>query len=136
VKILRNIGAVFAGLLVGVVLNLLLISANAVLFPLPEGVDLFDPVGMSDYIKELPLYAFILPILAHWSQAGVGGWIAAKLGGGRPVALSMIVGFLTLIGGVMNLLDLPFPLWMWLELPFYLLLSWGAGVLVKRRRES
>ncbi len=71
---LRNIGAVVLGMIVGMVVNMILISINGyVLFPMPEGMDMYDPEQLSSYIETLPAAGMILPILAHLGQAFVGG---------------------------------------------------------------
>lgn len=45
---LRNVGAVLAGLVVGVIVNMSLIMLNGmVLFPMPEGMDMNDPEQMN-----------------------------------------------------------------------------------------
>ncbi len=73
-------------------------------------------------------------ILAHLGQAFVGGWIAARIGASRPVLLAMIVGALTMAGGITMMLMIEHPPWMMVELPLYLLVSWLAGRLEAQRR--
>ncbi len=51
----RNIAAVIAGLIVGMIVNIALIQLNTVFFPLPEGVDMADSAQMREAIKEMPL---------------------------------------------------------------------------------
>lgn len=132
---LRNIGAVLLGLIVGSVLNMAVVLLNSyVLFPMPEGVSFEDPVAFGEYIGGLPAAAFVLVIVAHLLQAGVGGWVAARMGKSRPVLLAMIVGVLTLLGGAMNAAQLPLPTWTYVEFPLYLVVAYGAGFLEQQRR--
>lgn len=135
---LRNMGAVVLGMIVGMVVNMILISVNGyVLFPMPEGMDMYDPEQLSGYIETLPAAGMILPILAHLGQAFVGGWVAARLGASRPLVLAMIVGVLSLVGGIMNAMSIPLPTWTYIEMPLYLVVAWFAGSLeVKRRAAS
>ena len=133
---LRNVGAVFVGMFVGGVLNMAIIMANMALFPAPEGLDFNDAVAMADYIASLPQAGFILPWVAHLTQALVGGWIAARLGASRPVLLAMIVAVLTMLGGVANMLQYAGPWWMYSEFPLYLAAGWAAGTVEQRRRDS
>lgn len=132
---LRNVLGVIVGLSAGVVVNWLLIKVNTGIYPPPEGTDMMDPEQANAYIATLPATAFILVILAHLGQAFVGGWVAAKVGKSRPVLLAMIIGVLTLIGGIMNAIMLTeAPKWMMIELPFYLIVAWYAGKMVEKSR--
>lgn len=135
---IRNILAVFAGLAAGMVTNMALIMLNAyVLFPMPEGMDMNDPEQMNVYIATLPATAFILVLAAHLGQSFVGGWTAARLGASKPMLLALIVGVLTLVGGIMNMMQLELPTWMYIELPLYLVVAWWAGrIEVKRRART
>ncbi len=132
---IRNILSVVAGLFVGSVLNMALILLNAhVLFPMPEGMNMAEPEQMNAYIAGLPTIAFFVVLAAHLGQAFVGGWTAARLGASRPIVLAMIVGVLTLIGGIMNMLTIKGPSWMVIELPLYLVAAWLAGTIEVKRR--
>jgi MFS family permease len=134
---LRNVGAVLLGLIAGSCVNMALILLNSyVLFPMPEGMDMNDADQMNAYIATLPAVAFLVVIVAHLGQAFVGGWIAARLGKSRPMVLAMILGVLTLAGGVMNAMTLTTPTWMYIELPLYLVVAWAAGTLEVRRRAT
>ena len=132
---LRNVGAVVAGLIVGMIVNMAFVMLNGyVLFPMPEGMDMNDSVAMNAYIATLPAHAFILVLVAHFGQAFVGGWVAARLAGSRPMVLALIVGGLSLLGGIMNAMQLDLPTWMYVEFPLYLVCGWFAGRIEVRRR--
>ncbi|MCB9664665.1 MAG: hypothetical protein H6732_11175 [Alphaproteobacteria bacterium] len=133
--VLRNIGAVVAGLFLGSVANMAVIQLSWSLWPMPEGLDTSDYDALGAYISTLPTQAFLLVMVAHLLQAGLGGWVAARLGASRPRVLALVVAALTLLGGVANLLMLPAPVWMWVEVPLYLAVGWGVGTLELRRRE-
>jgi len=135
---MRNVLGVIAGLAVGMSVNMALIMLNSrVLHPTPEGMDMMDPEQMNAYVASLPASAFIIVIAAHLGQAFVGGWVAAKVGSSRPVTLAMIIGVLSLIGGIMNMMSITeAPDWLVIELPLYLIVAWVAGRSVARSRES
>jgi len=130
----RNILAVIAGLVVGMVVNIAFVMVNLALFPMPEGTDMNDPTAFAGYVETLPATAFILVLAAHLGQSFVGGWVAARLGASRPVLLALIVGVFTLLGGIANAMQVPMPAWMYVEFPLYLVVAWAAGVLEARRR--
>jgi hypothetical protein len=133
---LRNIGAVIAGLLVGMIVNMLCIQLNMVFFPLPEGVSLADQEAMKAAVANAPTASWIGVIVAHLGQAFVGGWVAARLGASRPILLAMIVGVLSLAGGLANAIMMATPAWTWIEMPLYLLVAWFAGRIEARRRDA
>ncbi len=133
---LRNTAAIIIGLGAGAAFNMVFVFINLEFFPMPEGVSMDDQDSFNDWCQTLPESAFILPVVAHLAQAFGGGWIAARLCASRPLELAMGIGGLSMIGGILNLNQIPHPDWMWGELPFYLLLAWVAGNMeVKRRAE-
>jgi hypothetical protein len=136
--VFRNFLGVIIGLVVGMTLNKVLIEVNSVFYPLPEGMKTAEGLSRADFepfnahIATLPVLAFVLPLLAHLSQAFVGGWIAARIGSSRPVLLAMIVGVITLTGAALVFFLLPdSPKWMMIELPLCLVVAWKAGKMVE-----
>jgi len=132
---IRNILAVIVGLAAGMAVNMALVMLNAyVLFPMPAGTDMSDPEQMNAYIATLSMAAFVVMLVAHLGQSFVGGWTAARIGASKPMVLAMIVGVLSLVGGVMNMMQLEHPAWMYIELPLYLVVAWLAGRMEQKRR--
>jgi len=132
---LRNGLALVAGLVVGMMVNMGLVILNtSVLFPMPAGSSMENPEQMNAYIATLPVAAFLVVLAAHLGQAFVGGWVAARLAASAPMLLAMIVGVLSLIGGIFNALSLELPAWMWIEMPLYLVVAWTAGRIAVRQR--
>ena len=120
-KLARNGFALLSGLAVGSAANMGLIMLNTVFFPLPPGVTLEDKEGFAAYIQDLPMTAYVLVFAAHYAQAVVGGYVAARLACCTTAARLVCFGVtaLTAIGAVMNLQTLPVPAWAWLELVAY-----------------
>ena len=133
----RQIIAVVCGFLVGSALNMGLIQLNMhVLFPMPAGVDMNDPEQFNAFIATLPTAAFLVVMLAHLGQSFVGGWVAARLGASHPMLLAMIIGVLSLAGGIVAMTMITGPDWLVIELPLYLAVAWLAGHLEQRRRSA
>lgn len=134
---IRNILSVIAGMFVGSAVNMALVMLNVyVLFPMQPGTDMHVPEQFNAYIATLPTAAFLVAVAAHLGQSFVGGWVAARLGTSRPMLLAMIVGVLTLVGGIMNWMTVDGPTWMMIEIPLYLVVAWLAGRMVQRKREA
>jgi hypothetical protein len=134
--VLRNILGVVVGLVVGSVANMALVQLNLTLFPMPDGADMNDPVAFAAYVQSLPATAFLLVFAAHCAQAGVGGWVAARIGASRPLVLAGIVGGLTVVGAILNLVMLSPPAWTWAELPLIVGAAWAAGALERKRKSG
>ncbi|MDC1142039.1 YrzE family protein [Planctomycetota bacterium] len=125
---IRNILAVIVGLVVGGVLNMTIIQFNMnVLYPAPKGMDPNDVDQFNAYLSTLPTMAFVVVIVAHLAQAFIGGWVAARLAKSRPFLLAMIVGALSLVGGILAMTMFKGPDWMIIEFPLYLILAALAG---------
>ena len=134
---LRNFGAVVLGLVGGMAVNMVVIHFNStVFFPAPEGMDMNDVEAYNQYIGSLPYYAFFPVIFAHLAQSFIGAWIAARLAHSRPRALAMVIGVLSLLGGVLAMMMIDGPDWLVIELPFYLLAAWIAGSREVERRQE
>ena len=135
--ILRNVLAVLGGMFVGCALNMALIQLNFnLLFPMPPGTDMNDMDQFNAFVATLPAPAFLVVMLAHLGQSFVGGWVAARLGASQPRLLAMIVGVLSLAGGIMAMMMIKGPAWMVVELPLYLVVAWLAGRMEQLRRSA
>lgn len=131
---LRNVGAVFAGLFIGAIVNMAILMVSWTIYPMPPGMDMNDPDQMNAYLATLPTTAFLFAMAAHLAQAFVGGWIAARISEDAPMRVAMIVGILSLLGGVANMFNLDAPSWMWIEMPLYLAAAYAAATLELNRR--
>ena len=132
----KNIVGILVGLVIGMVANMAIIQLNMSFFPPPAGFDQADHEQLSAYLGGLPAQAFVLPIVAHLSQAFLGGWAAARIGEGSPMWLAGIVAAVTSLGGLIMLTTYPAPVWMWIEMPLYAVAAWAAGTLEIRRRAA
>lgn len=125
----RDVLSVVFGMFVGGLANLVVVFGSTLLWPLPEGFDPADAEAFAAYVATLPSAAFVLVMVAHLSQAFFGGGVAAFLAA-SPRRAALVVGGLSMLGGLANLLTLPGPLWLWLEVPLYLVMAHLAANLV------
>jgi len=133
---LRNVIAVIIGLVAGMALNMGILQISHLAYPIPEGLDINDPAQLQDYLATLPATAFSVAMLAHLAQSFGGGWVAARLGSSRPMLLAMVVGTISLAGGVAMMTMVKGPAWMAIELPLYLVVAWLAGNIEQKRRAA
>jgi len=126
----RDIFAVLVGWIVVMAAKMAFDFLSVALYPMPDGVTFNDKEGFSADIETLPLTAFLIVLVAHLSQAFFGALVAAKISRKRPMVVAMIIGVLSLIGGYINMQNIPLPTWMWIEMPLYLVAAWFAASLV------
>lgn len=133
---MNRVLSIVIGLACGMVVNMALIKLNEALYALPEGVTYEDPEAFQAWIDTLPAPAFLIVMAAHLGQALVGGWVAARLTADGPVRAALIVGGISMVGGLMMFAMVQGPAWTYVEIPLYLILARWAGKLEERRRAS
>jgi formate hydrogenlyase subunit 3/multisubunit Na+/H+ antiporter MnhD subunit len=110
-KILRNILAVIAGLIVGGMVNMGIVMISGSIIPPPEGVDLSNIEGMREAMPLMEFRHFIMPFFAHALGTLIGAFIASFLAISHQLNMARIVGVFFLIGGIVMVVQLPSPLW-------------------------
>ena len=135
-SILRNVLAVIAGLVIGSVVNMGIITIGPQLIPPPPGVDVTD---MESLARSMHLFGpehFIAPFLAHALGTLVGAIVAALLAASYNMRMALIVGGFFLLGGITNVFLLPAPLWFDVldVAAAYLPMGWLGGRLAGRIR--
>ena len=109
--VVRNILAVLAGVLVGMIVNMCLILAGPHIIPPPAGADVTTAEGLKASLHLFAPRHFIFPFLAHALGTLVGATSAAWIAVNRKTPLALVVGAVFLAGGVMNVTILPAPMW-------------------------
>jgi hypothetical protein len=129
--ILKNVLAVFAGALIGGVVNMGLIMISGSIIPPPEGADLTTPEGLNAAMPLMEAKHFIFPFLAHALGTLVGAFIASRIGATRKMGLALIVGVLFLVGGISAVFLIPAPIWFILLdlIMAYIPMAWLGGKL-------
>lgn len=108
---LRNILAVIAGLVIGGVVNMALVTVSPSIVPPPAGVDVTDPESLSQGIHLFEPRHFVMPFLAHAIGTFVGALVAFLLAASHRPAMAYGVGAFFLVGGVMASFMIPAPAW-------------------------
>ncbi|EAQ82562.1 hypothetical protein DSM3645_09192 [Blastopirellula marina DSM 3645] len=124
---------VFAGFLIGSLVNMMIVLASLLFYVPPDGLDWNDQAAVAQFIGGLPLGAFLFALAAHGAHSLVAGWIAAAIARPFRYSAALLVGLLTLAAGYMNLQDIPHPAWFgYLDLLLYLPLAALGASLVKQ----
>lgn len=108
----RSIGVVVLGLLAGGIVVGLVESINTILGHVPTDEVMDDPGKLREFVKNLPLAAFLVVLLA-WFLGSLAGasfpmWLC------QDKKLSWVVITFLLAGGIFNMVMLPHPGWFWL----------------------
>ena len=109
--IMKNLLAVIAGLVVGSVVNMAIISVGSIVIPPPTGVDMSDMDKFAENIKLLEPANFIAPWLAHALGTLVGAFAAAKVAASHKMKLALGIGVFFLLGGIMMVSMVGGPVW-------------------------
>lgn len=80
------------------------------IIPPPVGASMSTPEVVANYIATAPTMALLFPPLGWFVGAAVGGWAARSIT--RTSWAGWAIAGLVLIGGIINLLLIPAPIWM------------------------
>jgi hypothetical protein len=114
----RHMGRLLFALLVGVIVNGLIVfgveSASALLHPMPAGFDASNVAQMRAYLASggVPVTAMVMVVLAYLLGAFGGAFAATKLAPRRGLMPALVIGQISLVFVIINLITLPHPVWM------------------------
>ncbi len=138
-KLLRNILAVIAGIVVGSAVNMAIVTLGPSLIPPPAGVDVTNAESLADAIHLFEPRHFVMPFLAHAVGTLAGALVAYLAAAGRKATLAYMVGAFFLLGGIAASFMIPAPVWfIALDLVVaYLPMAWlGARIGARLQRGS
>ncbi len=110
-KLLRNVLAILAGIVIGGVVNGALITISPSLIPPPAGVDVnsAESLGKSMHLFE-PRH-FVMPFLAHALGTLAGALAAYLIAATSRARMAYVIGIVFLCGGVAASFLIPAPAW-------------------------
>lgn len=131
--ILKNIIAVVGGWFIGSVVNMSLIMLGPIIIANPEGFDNSNMDVMAETIHLLQPINYLFPFLAHALGTLVGSFLAAKIAVNRKMIFAFVVGGLFMLGGIVNVIMLPGPMWFNIVdlILAYIPMSWLALRIIK-----
>jgi hypothetical protein len=111
--IVRNILAALAGVVVGGVVNMILVSIGPYVVPLPEGADVSTMEKLRDSMALFTPVNFVFPFLAHAIGTLAGAFVAARVAASNTAKfeIGIGIGVFFLIGGIAAVVMLGGPLW-------------------------
>jgi len=107
----KNILAVVTGLIIGSIVNMGIIMISVSIIPPPNGADVTTMEGLKETMHLFEPKHFIFPFLAHALGTLFGAFLTALIAANHKTKFAFIIGFLFLIGGIINTIILPSPTW-------------------------
>lgn len=109
--IIRNVLAVFAGILIGGLVNMLIIMMGGQLIPPPPGADMTTAEGIAAAMPNLSAKHFVMPFLAHALGTFAGALAAALIAATYKTQFALGIGVFFLLGGIAASAMIPAPVW-------------------------
>jgi hypothetical protein len=133
--ILKNTLALFAGVVVGGLVNMGIVMISGSIIPPPEGADNTTVEGLKESMHLFEPEHFFFPFLAHALGTLTGAWITARIAASYQILLALVVGCFFLIGGIYAVMLLPSPLWFSIVdlVGAYLPMGYLGAILGKRK---
>ena len=91
--------------------NIGILMLGNVIVPLPEGTDPMNPESLAAAMESFTAANYIFPFLAHAGGTLVGAFIVTKIAANHHFKFAMGIAALFFIGGVINVINLPAPVW-------------------------
>lgn len=136
--IVKNILAVIAGIILGSVVNMGIISISGSIIPPPEGADITTSEGLKASMHLFQPKHFIFPFLAHALGTFVGALVAAFIAATHKMKFALAIGVFFLLGGIASIFMLPSPIWFTILdlVGAYIPMAYLAGKLVVKKENT
>jgi hypothetical protein len=93
------------------VVNGAIVTVGPMLIPAPEGIDVTNMESLAANVHLLEPKHFLFPFLAHAAGTLVGAWVAARIAASHKLRMALVVGVLSLCGGIAAAFMIPAPAW-------------------------
>lgn len=134
-SIIKNILAVILGVFAGGAVNMGIIMISNYIIPPPAGADLKTMEGLLASMPLMEPKHFLMPFLAHALGTLIGAGITAAIASKCKMHFAVGISIWFLIGGIINVIILPSPLWFTLVdlIGAYLPMGYIAGKIISNK---
>ncbi len=127
----RSIWAIVSGVVVASLWIAALEWLNGLKFPLPDAIDMQDKAAVGIHLAANPtMLAGVAG--AYFVGSFMGGWIGGRTARRLQVRHGLIVGAVMFVFGLINLMDIPHPVWFWFVGQAVFLVGGALGGFVAR----
>src|SRR5688500_13573937 len=128
---LRKILALLVGIIVANVIITLMHLVNGLIYGMPK-IESGDSAAIATYVASLPTLALLVVAFGYALGYFVAGFAMRKVSRWHSSVLPVVLGVLGTLGWVLNLMNIPHPIWMTLLgffcfIPFALVGHYIAG---------
>lgn len=121
---MRNILAVTAGVVVAAALMMACEYANSLLYPFPDGLDVYDAEQVRSFAAAMPLSALALVAIGWTVGSFAGGFVTTRIAQTPSPTPAQITGLVLTAFGAVNAWMIQNPAWFhWGGLPVFLLFA-------------
>jgi hypothetical protein len=110
-RLLRNVLAFLAGVILGGAVNMALVVLSPSIIPPPAGVDVNDAASLTRSMHLFEPRHFVMPFLAHAVGTLAGALVAYLIAVTHKLPIALAIGFVFLCGGVVASFMIPAPAW-------------------------
>src|SRR5690606_18585430 len=110
-NMLRNVLAIIAGLLVGGIVNMAIVTLGPALIPPPDGVDVTNAESLAAAMHLFEPRHFVMPFLAHALGTLAGALLSWLIALSDKVLFASTIGLVFLCGGLAACFMIPAPAW-------------------------
>jgi hypothetical protein len=110
-RVLRNIAALIAGIVIGSMVNMAIVTFEPTLVPPPAGVDMASAESLAAGIHLFGPEHFAVPFLAHALGTLTGAFVAYLVASSWKSGFAWVIGVVFLAGGVAAASMIPAPAW-------------------------
>ncbi|MGI9470639.1 MAG: hypothetical protein ACR2NZ_03835, partial [Rubripirellula sp.] len=127
---MRSFLGLFLGLLAGFVVVALVEGISSLIYSRPADLDFGDREAVRVFVSTLPAGAFLILLAAHVLGAFTAALTSVIIVGRRWIVGPLLLGFLLLIAGIVNLILIPHPAWFALgDIMVYLPSAIAGGII-------
>lgn len=137
-SIIKNILAVILGVFAGGAVNMGIIMISNYIIPPPAGANLKTMEGLLASMPLMEPKHFLMPFLAHALGTLIGAGITAAIASKHKMRFAIGISVWFLIGGIINVIILPSPLWFMLVdlIGAYLPMGYIVGKLISNKNRE
>ena len=115
------------GIVVGLIFKFVMLEVGRLIYPPPVELDPRDAIQMAQFLSTMPPSQLIFVFASHVSQ-GVIGVLAGCLSNRKTSQRTgVLVGGITGLFCMLNLMILSHPTWFWLEVPLTIGVGFAIG---------
>ena len=135
--ILKRVLAVFVGIMFGGLVVWAVEMLGHSLYPPPANFDFNDKNALDAFITNAPFGSKLFIIIAYASGSFIGGLITQLIAQTKTNTPSLITGTFLMIAGIMNMLNIPHPLWMVIScVAVFIPFAYLGGFVIRKKPNS